>query len=70
MEGSSGSFKARKIVQEVVQRFGATGQKIDVTMRQCEDVPRYIEKVKHAHEQTAVSTLRFGPAATQPRQET
>jgi len=69
MERPSGPFQASLVAQQVVQRFGASGKEIRVQMRDCDDVPRYIEKMERAHQQTANSTLRFGPAAPQSRQE-
>ena len=49
------------MAQQVVRQFGAAGQEIRIPMRQCDDVPRYIQRLEKAHEQTANSTLRFGP---------
>jgi len=70
MGGPSRSFQAKLAAQEIVQRFGAGGKAIRVSMRDCDDVPQYIEKVARAHQRTASSTLRFGPPAPEPHRGT
>lgn len=67
MERPSGPFQASQMAQQVVRQFGASGQDIRVPMRQCDDVPRYIQRLERAHQQTANSTLRFGPPAPPSR---
>lgn len=47
-------------LQEFIDRFG-DGTRFRVQMRECDDVPRFIERLDRAHERTAHSTLRFGP---------
>ena len=64
MKNSSGRFKVNKMVQKVVRQFGAAGTEIRIPMRQCNDVPIFIENMEKAHKQTANSTLRFGPQKT------
>ena len=69
MDRPSGAFQASKIVQQVVKRFGAAGKEISVPMRDCDDVSRYIQRMENAHQQTANSTLHFGPPAQQSRND-
>ena len=59
--------RASQMAQRVVRRFGAAGAGIRVHMRDCDDVRRYIQNMESAHRQTAQSTLRFGPPASQSR---
>ena len=35
------------------------GNLIEIRMRDCEDVPKYLERMYKAHEETKNSTLRF-----------
>ena len=67
MEQPSGRFQASRGAEQVVRRFGAAGPGIRVQMRDCDDVQRYIRKMTDAHNQTAGSTLRFGPSTPQSR---
>jgi len=62
----SKSFKSCQLAQTIVGKFGSDEQGIRVRMRASDDVPRFIKKMKDAHQQTAKSTLRFGPATQQP----
>ena len=62
MERPVKPFRASLKVKEIAQRFGAGEQDLRVRMRDCDDVPRFIQKVERAHQQTAKSKLRFGPA--------
>ena len=50
--------QASPVAQQIIRRFG---QEVRIPMRQCDDVPRYVQKIEDAHQQTAHSTLHFGP---------
>jgi len=66
MERHSKPFQASQMAEHLVRRFGTWGEDIRISMRDCDDVPRFIQKLEQAHQETAKSTLHFGPRPSQP----
>ncbi len=53
-----------KLVKGLVERFGHEQKYIRAKMGDCDDVPRFLANLEKAHQQTAKSTLRFGPESS------
>jgi len=65
MERDPKPFQASRMAQDLVRRFGTSGEEIRVPMRPCDDVPRFVRRIEQAHLETAKSSLRFGPPPSQ-----
>jgi len=57
------SYTRRRAIDDFLKRAKElgleVGEPIRIPMRDCDDVPKHIERMQKAHEETANSRLRF-----------